>query len=190
MVEVDLTARARGGDQAAWDALVREHQQAAFRLAYLFLGDATEAEDISQEAFVRAYHSLDRFVSARPFRPWLLSIVANLARNRRRSLGRYLAAWRRMVQTASDRAPAAYQPETWRAEALWQAVRRLSQQDQEIIYLRYYLELPESEMASTLGVAPGTVKSRLHRALARLRTVAEREFPELKEGYDERQAVP
>ena len=168
---------------------MREHQQSAFRLAYLFLGDATEAEDVGQEAFVRAYRALDRFDATRPFRPWLLSIVTNLARNRRRSLGRYLAAWRRLVQTTSDCAPAAYEPETWRAQALWQAVRRLSQQDQEIIYLRYYLELPESETASTLGVAPGTVKSRLHRALARLRSVAEREFPELKEGYDERQAI-
>jgi RNA polymerase sigma-70 factor (ECF subfamily) len=184
-----LAARARAGDQAAWDALVREHQQVAFRLAYLFLGDATEADDISQEAFVRVYRSFDRFDTARPFRPWLLSIVANLARNRRRSLGRYLAVWRRMAQAASQRAPAVDQSETWRAQALWQAVRRLGEQDQEVIYLRYYLELPESEMASTLGVAPGTIKSRLHRALVRLRMIAEREFPELEEGYDEQQAI-
>ena len=156
---------------------MREHQQGAFRLAYLFLGDATEAEDVAQEAFVRAYRALDRFDATRPFRPWLLSIVANLARNRRRSLGRYLAAWRRMAEAATDRAPAADRPENWRAEALWQAVRRLSQQDQEVIYLRYYLELPETETASTLGVPPGTVKSRLHRALARLRVVAQSGVP-------------
>ena len=60
-------------------------------------------------------------------------------------------------------------------------MRRLSEQDQEVIYLRYYLELPEAEAAGTLGIPPGTVKSRLHRALARLRAVAQSEFPELEE---------
>ena len=104
MAEPDLATRARRGDQAAWDALVREHQQGAFRLAYLFLGNASEAEDVAQEAFVRAYRAFDRFDPARPFRPWLLSIVANLARNRRRSLGRYLAAWRRMTEVARPHA--------------------------------------------------------------------------------------
>lgn len=182
MAEAELAIRAREGDEAAWDALVREHQQAAFRLAYLFLGDASEAEDVAQEAFVRAYRALDRFDAARPFRPWLLSIVANLSRNRRRSLGRFFAAWRRLAEGVTDRAPAADQPEKWRAEALWHAVRRLSTQDQEVIYLRYYLELPEVEAAAALGIPPGTVKSRLHRALGRLRAVARSEFPELEEG--------
>jgi RNA polymerase sigma-70 factor (ECF subfamily) len=182
VAEAELIPRAQAGDDAAWDALVRQHQQAAFRLAYLFLGDAIEAEDVGQEAFVRAYRSLDRFDAARPFRPWLLSIVANLARNRRRSLMRWVAAWGRAAQIAPLHAAPAHQTETWRAEALWQAVRRLSQQDQEVIYLRYYLELSENETAATLGVPAGTVKSRLHRALTRLRAVAEREFPELREG--------
>jgi RNA polymerase sigma-70 factor, ECF subfamily len=186
VLDANTAARAYEGDQAAWDALVREYQQDAFRLAYLFLGDATEAEDISQEAFVRAYRSRHRFDRTRPFRPWLLTIVANLARNRRRSLGRYLAAWRRLAQTAPDRTPAAGHDDPGRSQALWQAVRSLSQQDQEIIYLRYYLELPENETASVLEIAPGTVKSRLHRALSRLRLVARREFPELEEGYNER----
>ncbi len=185
MLDANTAARAWAGDEAAWDALVREHQQDAFRLAYLYLGDAVEAEDVSQEAFVRAFRSLHRFDPTRPFRPWLLTIVANLARNRRRSLGRYLAAWRRLAQSTSDRA-APRRDDPGRSQALWQAVRRLSQQDQEIIYLRYYLELPESEAASVLAIAPGTVKSRLHRALSRLREVARREFPELEEGYDER----
>jgi RNA polymerase sigma-70 factor, ECF subfamily len=182
VLDADTAARAYAGDQIAWDALVREHQQDAFRLAYLYLGDATEAEDVSQEAFVRAFRSLHRFDSTRPFRPWLLTIVANLARNRRRFLGRYLAAWRRLAETTSDRSPAADRDESWRSQALWQAVRWLSRQDQEVIYLRYYLELPENEAASILAIPPGTVKSRLHRALGRLRAVARREFPELEEG--------
>jgi RNA polymerase sigma-70 factor (ECF subfamily) len=68
---------------------------------------------------------------------------------------------------------------------LWQAVRRLSQPDQEIIYLRYILDLSEAEAATALDVAPGTVKSRTHRALGRLRAVVEREFPALRESLEE-----
>jgi RNA polymerase sigma-70 factor (ECF subfamily) len=71
--------------------------------------------------------------------------------------------------------------ERWKADALWQAVRRLSMADQEVIYLRCFLELSVDETAQVLGIAPGTVKSRNSRALARLRAVVEREFPELRE---------
>ena len=70
------------------------------------------------------------------------------------------------------------------AQALWQAVRRLSAHDQEVIYLRYFLDMPELEMATTLNVAQGTIKSRLSRALGRLRDVVQREFPGLKEEFD------
>ena len=93
--EAALVARARAGDADAWEALVGGYQAPVFRLAYLILGDAADAEDVAQEAFVRAYLALARFDAARPLRPWLLSITANLARNRRRSLGRYWAAMQR-----------------------------------------------------------------------------------------------
>jgi RNA polymerase sigma-70 factor (ECF subfamily) len=182
--ESDLISNARRGEEAAWEALVRQHQEPAFRLAYLMLGDAADAEDVAQEAFVRAFQSLDRFDTDRRFRPWLLSITANLARNRRRSIGRYLAAVRRLVRAS----PAPVTPartrdaRRWEAEVLWQALRRLSAMDQEIIYLRFFLELSVDETAEALGVPPGTVKSRLHRALTRLRGVIRREFPILLEG--------
>ncbi len=69
------------------------------------------------------------------------------------------------------------------AHTLWQAVRRLNAADQQVIYLRYFLEMPEAEMAETLGVAAGTVKSRLSRGLQKLRAVIEREFPSLRESF-------
>ena len=69
----------------------------------------------------------------------------------------------------------------WEADTLWQAIRRLSVTDQEILYMRYFLELSEAEIAETLSIAPGTVKSRLHRAMARLRGVIAAEFPMLRE---------
>src|SRR5215216_1913253 len=68
------------------------HQESVFRLAYLLLGDPDDAEDIAQETFLRAWKYLKRFDARRPLKPWLLSITANLASNRRRSAGRYFAA--------------------------------------------------------------------------------------------------
>ena len=179
-MEADLIRRARAGDEAAYERLVRDHQEAVFRLAYLLLGSAAEAEDAAQDVFIQAYRSLGRFDEARPLRPWLLAITANTARNRRRALGRYMAALRRWI--APESSPNAESEAALEAQALWQAVRRLSAADQEVIYLRCFLELPVSEAAQALKIEPGTVKSRLSRALSRLRDVIERDFPLLTEG--------
>ena len=81
-------SRARRGDGDAYAALVAAHQEMTFRTAYLVLGDAAEAEDAAQEAFVKAYRALDRFRDGEPFRPWVLRIAVNTARNRRRSARR------------------------------------------------------------------------------------------------------
>lgn len=185
MSESELVAAAQQGDQAAWEALVGQHQEAVFRLAYLLMGDADEAGDIAQEAFIRSYRAIGRFDTSRPFRPWVLRIAANQARNRRRSFGRYVAALRRLVQADPPReiSIAERSAQRMEAESLWQAVRRLGQTDQEVIYLRYFLDLSEAEMAHALQVAQGTVKSRLHRALARLRAVIAHEFPQLQEEF-------
>jgi RNA polymerase sigma-70 factor (ECF subfamily) len=170
--EARWVAYARQGDEAAWERLMRRYEAPVFRLAYLILADAAEAEDVAQEAFIRAYLALDRFDVARPFRPWLLSIAANLARNRRRSIGRYLAALRRLAQ-ADPRigVSAARVEEHSEAQVVWQAVQQLRPAVQEIIYLRYFLDLSEAETAQALNIAQGTVKSRLHRALQQLRVV-------------------
>lgn len=186
--EASLILQARQGDGAGWETLVAQHQQAVFRLAYLLLGDAAEADDVAQETFIRAYRALDRFDVNRPLRPWLMRIAANLARNRRRSVGRYFAAVQRLIRAEPGAAFAASAQaqlvERERAHSLWQAVRRLGAADQEIIYLRYFLELSEAEAADTLDIPDGTVKSRTHRALARLRAVVEREFPSLRENLE------
>jgi RNA polymerase sigma-70 factor (ECF subfamily) len=183
----DLIARACQGDASAWETLVRQHQQAVFRLAYLMLGDGDEAEDVAQEVFIRAFHALTRFDATRPLRPWLLRITTNLVNNRRRSVGRYLAAVRRWFHAASDDNLAVVEERSqqqWESETLWQAIRRLSQVDQEVIYLRYFLELSVAETGEVLGVAAGTVKSRLARATGRLQAVIAREFPALQEARE------
>ncbi len=185
MHEREPIERARQGDEGAWQFLVRQHEGPAFRLAYLLLGSADDAEDVTQEAFIRAFRSLERFDAARPFRPWLLRIVANLAHNRRRSIGRYLAALERLFRMepeAKTAGAASGMERQEEAHLLWSAVRHLKPADREVIYLRYYLDLPVEETAEVLRVPPGTVKSRLHRALARLQTVVEHEFPLLREG--------
>src|SRR5206468_4379378 len=83
-----LVSRAKRGDDDAYEQLVTVYQGIAFRTAYLIAGDAADAEEAAQDAFVKAYRALWRFRPGAPFRPWLLQIVANEARNRRRSAGR------------------------------------------------------------------------------------------------------
>ena len=182
-----LIQQARQGDEAAWESLMRDHQEPIFRFAYLFLYDADEAQDVAQEAFIRAYHHLDGFDSSRPLRPWLLSITANLARNRRRSLGRYWAALTRWFKSkpAPDAGVETLSSRHFEKQSLWEAIRSLRQSDQEIIYLRYFLDFSVSETAEILQVEDGTVKSRLHRALGRLKAVIERDYPGLRGFRDE-----
>ena len=151
---------------------MRRHQAVAFRTAFAITGDAAEAEDAAQEAFVKVYRTLDRFRSGAPFRPWLLTVVANEARNRRRAAGRRLNLTLRAAEHGSQGAPPS--PETTvlaeerRAELLG-AVDGLREEDREVISLRYFLELTEAEAAAVMGCARGTVKSRLSRAVGRLR---------------------
>jgi RNA polymerase sigma-70 factor (ECF subfamily) len=169
--ESELVVRARNGDQMAWAQLIQVHQEPVFRLVYLILGNAQDAEDVAQETFLRAFRALDRFDDTYLLRPWLLQIARNLAYNRRRSLQRYWRAVNRLW-TGEQQGATSLEDVTSRsmqAQALWQAVQNLKRQDQEVIYLRYFLELSVAETADALNVAEGTVKSRLARALARLK---------------------
>jgi RNA polymerase sigma-70 factor, ECF subfamily len=147
------------GDEAAWGALVRAHQEPVFRFAYLQLQDADDAEDVAQETFLRASRARNRFDPTRPLRPWLLSITANLARNRRRSAGRYMGAVKRWLQGEESAATTIEEKaeQHWMAESLWKAVQQLSAGDQQIIYLRFFLELsrnPGVSFSPQLDCAP------------------------------------
>lgn len=158
---------------AAYGELVRRHQEVAVRTAYLACRDAGDAEEAAQDAFVKAYAALDRFRVGAPFRPWLLRIVVNEARNRRRSAGRRAGL---AVRASEDRpaVDAAPSPEaailTLEARRdLIAAVDRLAIDDRLVVGCRYFLELSEADTAEALGIPRGTVKSRLSRALGRLR---------------------
>ena len=151
------------------------HQGIAFRTAYIVAGSATDAEDATQDAFVKAYRALHRFRRGAPFRPWLLRIVANEARNRRRSAGRReRLALRAAAAAGAASGDAAPSPETAllsaeRREAVVAAVNRLPDEQRLTIACRYFLDLSEKETAAVLRCRPGTVKSRVARSLARLR---------------------
>ena len=172
--EADLVDRARRGDGDAYDQLVRAHQDIAFRTAWLVSGSSADAEDAAQEAFVKAWRAMGRFRHGAPFRPWLLAIVANEARNRRRSAGRREAL---VLRAAAERRPsdgAASPPEAAvlraeRRDTLLAALERLSDDDRAILGCRHLLGFGEEETAAALGLRRGTVKSRTSRALERLR---------------------
>ena len=105
--ERELVLRAQRGDDGAFAELVRAHQEIAFRVAYLITGSSADAEDAVQDGALKAWRALGRFRVGEPWRPWLLSIVANEARNRRRSAGRraQLALRASREQASGDAAP-------------------------------------------------------------------------------------
>ena len=171
--ETELVERARRGDSGAYETIVARYQGIAFRTAYLIAGSAEDAEEAAQDGFLKAYRALPRFRPGAPFRPWLLAIVANEARNRRRSAGRRASLALRLAEEdrPGDAAPS---PEaavvaTERRSTLLEAVNGLREEERLVVSCRYFLDLSEEETAAALGLPRGTVKSRLSRALERLR---------------------
>jgi RNA polymerase sigma-70 factor (ECF subfamily) len=170
--DAELISRARTGDVRAYEELVRRYQDVAMRTAYLVAPEA-DAADAVQDAFVKAYAALSRFRDGAPLKPWLLRIVANEGRNRRRSEARRVGLAERAA-TVEPRESAADSPESEVIAAetrstLLAALARLRDEDREVIGARYLLDLSEAETAETLGLPTGTVKSRTSRALGRLR---------------------
>jgi RNA polymerase sigma factor (sigma-70 family) len=162
--------RVRGGDSAAYAELVNRHAQVAQRMAVL-LGAGADADDVVQESFVKAYRALGSFRTDSAFRPWLLRIVANETRNQVRSRQRRVRREELVAlpdELLDDPATAALSSE--RRRELLDALKALPEQYRLVVTCRYLLELDEQETATVLGWAKGTVKSRLHRALKKLRS--------------------
>ena len=172
--ERDLLERSRDGDVTAFETIVRAHQAMALRVAYLVVRDHAEAEDVTQEAFVRAYRGLGRFDLDRPFRPWLLRIVRNQALNKVRGRRRHETLALRAERELSVSGDATPSPETAaihgeRRRAVLGSLASLPHKQRAVIEHRYLLDLSEAETAAILGIPIGTVKSRAHRGLATLR---------------------
>ena len=161
----------QAGDRTAFGHLVRRHAPIAKRMAVLW-GAGAEADDVVQDAFVKAYAALPRFRADGEFRGWLLTIVRNETRNLFRSRGRRAAREELALLPESDLAlddPEAAALGAVRRRELLAEVRRLPVELREVVACRYLLELSEAETAATLSIPGGTVKSRLHRALTILR---------------------
>ena len=183
----------RGGDRDAYAELVTRHAPVAIRTASL-LGAGDDAEDVVQEAFVKAYAALDHFRPGAPFRPWLLRIVANETRNAHRASGRRTArerrAWEqaRPLLLARPEDPADGAAVRRAAGRPWcSGLDQLSPEQRQVVTCRYLLDLDEAETVAVLGWPRGTVKSRLHRGLIRLRDVMDAESrPSGDQGGDAR----
>jgi len=173
--ETELLASVRAGERDAFADVVRRHTSIAHRTAVL-LGAGSDADDVVQEAFVKAYRALPSFREDQPFRPWLLRIVANETRNLYRSASRRRARERiaedpaLLFPSIGDTAdPADTAIERERRQALWTALLVLAEPQRTVLICRYLLDLDEAETAAVLGIARGTVKSRCHRGLRSLR---------------------
>ena len=172
LAESTLIQRAQRGDRDAYKTLMERHQTIAFRLAWAITGSAAEAEEATQDGLLKAYDALERFRPDRPFRPWVLRIVSNEARNRRVAAGRRA---RLAIRVAEERrqddavpSPEAALLAHERRKELLEAVDRLPEEQRTAVLCRYFLELSEAETAAAMGTRRGTVKSRLSRALKRL----------------------
>jgi RNA polymerase sigma-70 factor, ECF subfamily len=169
--EPELVRAARRGDAQAVDELFRRHWPAAYRAAYLVVGDRAAAEDIAQEAFVKALAALDRFDRRRPLAPWLHRIAVNRAIDWTRA-----RALRREDAEPGEPAGAPYAGhEGGLSQELVTALRQLSAEHRAVVVLRYLLEYTPGEIAAMLELPRGTVNSRLRRALDALeRALGER----------------
>lgn len=177
---VDLRAAVEG-DLEAYGRIVERYEHVALRAAWLVVRDEAAAEDVCQEAFLRAHRALGTFRLDAPFRPWLLTIVRNLARNAIRARGRRDGVWARVARTVrlTTAGPERSVEVAEGRAAVVAAVAELAADDQDVLHLRYFLDLPEAEVAAVLRVPVGTAKSRLNRARRRLRVVIETRYPDL-----------
>lgn len=164
-----LVARALEGDQESFSILVETYQGPVFNLAYRMLGDAREAEDAAQEAFLRAYKHLERYDPDRPFKTWLLSIASNHCIDRLRK--------RRLIFLSIDEplpphpalASDMENPETAVAKSERQAtiqalLDKLPPDYRVTVVLRYWYDMSYAEIANMLETTESAIKSRLFRA--------------------------
>jgi RNA polymerase sigma-70 factor (ECF subfamily) len=165
--DLDLIHSAQTGDRAAFADLLRPEYHTAFRLAYGLLQDVDEAEDAVQEAAFAAWRRIGNLREGAGLRPWFLGIVANQCRTVKRS------RWWSVAKTdpAGDTDTEAPALDLAASIDLRRALRRLGHDERLILVLRYYLDQPFEEIAATLGVSPKAARTRVERAIHRLRPI-------------------
>lgn len=185
MQEREALRRCRAGDPTAFRFLVEQYGDLAYRIAYLMTRDRALAEDLTQDAFLAAWKGLGRFDLALPFKPWLLRIVVNTCRShaRRKALPALpLDEVEERQAPSPDPTPERLAVASDSHRAIGRAIAALDQEARQAVLLRYAAGLTVPEIAAVLAWPEGTVKSRLHRALGRLR--AELEAQGIPSGAD------
>ena len=179
MTEIDVIAHAAQGDEAAQRVLFETYWARAFRLAYLLLNDAGDAEEVAQDAFVYAFRNLHRFDDTRgSLWAWLRVILVSRSRNRRRRrqlLTVSLDSLDAIGQPAVDSRPA-HNPTSWTEElgarrAIWEALQQVSPGAREALILRYYEELPYEQIGSLLGCSADAARARVAYGKTQLRRI-------------------
>jgi RNA polymerase sigma-70 factor (ECF subfamily) len=168
-------------DHGAFGRLVAQHQHRLFALVLMMVRDPAGADDVTQEAFIRAYRHFDRYDPRRPFYPWAATIAVRLAQNWLRSRAGRTAR----EGTALDDAPPPVVPADTldtlvtdeRDRRLWDAVSALPSGERTVVYLSYRQDMRVAEIARALDVASGTVKTLLFRARQKLRAALPPESP-------------
>jgi RNA polymerase sigma-70 factor, ECF subfamily len=173
--EAALVVAAQGGDASAFTEIVRRYQRVVYRVAYGLTRHTSDADDLSQETFVRAYQALGRFRVGEPLQPWLSRIAVNLAYSLfRRRKRRPETALEPLVEAGEQWAAAGDDPseetsQRERSAQLDAAFAELTPEHQAVLVLRVVQDLSYDEIATALGIPPGTVMSRLSRARAELK---------------------
>jgi RNA polymerase sigma-70 factor (ECF subfamily) len=166
--ELELIQRALRGDIEAWGEIVRRYKEAVFGIAFGILGNAPDAEDATQDAFIRAYENLERYDLKRRFSTWIFTITANICKNKLRR-ERFFAPLKDAVQLLGGEDPAEQVEREERQLLVQEALAALDEKYRAPLVLRYYGELDYKEIAEALGMPEGTVKTRIHRAKLQLK---------------------
>ncbi len=173
----ELVRRTLTGNLAAYEELVLRYQQTVFGVVYRFLQTKEEAEDITQESFIKCYQKLDKFDQGKPFAPWIYRIASNTALSRLRWLKRrpFLTVGEDILQLADNETadPATTLLVEEEKDEIAQCLSQLKPLDRLVIILRYYEELSYDEMAYILKTRRNTIEVRLYRARKKLRDLLE-----------------
>ncbi len=184
-----LIERCLNGDQVAWETIVRLHWRKVFNIAYKFVGKHDQAEDLTQDVFLKLYKSLDTFDRRANFQTWLISVSRNLCIDHYRSVRKERETMNRDINPADlapvspDKSAQAMLEQRDRVELLRIALDKLAPTLRTAVLLRDIQELTYQEIADQLGLPEGTVKSRINRG----RTELARQIHKLREQQD---AVP
>jgi RNA polymerase sigma-70 factor (ECF subfamily) len=169
-----LIHRCQRGDRLAIEVLIRRHQNYVYRLCYLVMRNEQDAEDMTQETFIRAFRALPRFEirDGASFEAWLYRISVNACRSRMRRKWYQVLPWPEpapQMVAEPEKQPDRLAMQGEHRDQVLEAIDTLGEKHRLVVILRYYAGLSNEEIAHTLGIPSGTVRSRLHIARNRLR---------------------